>query len=413
MIWTVISISLRRLRHAPIELMLTFVVPIIFFSIFAMIFGSGIGRTPNVRTLIVDADKTDLSRDVVDALASAPGLKPTVFNSANFDGDLETEARRLIREGQYSAAVVLPKSLSASVSDGREMPKIEVLSDSSNQVAAQVVGAVVQQSVMTKIAAIKQARAMSATTTRPLLEPNADKNRVEVAQRVETADSEATRSIAAKASVIELVDVLGDDKSNPLIAMSAAGIAVMFLLFSSAGSGGSLLEEEEIGTLERMLTSRLTMSQLLIGKWLFIAGQGVVQLTVMFLWGHLVFDVDLFGHLPGFLVMTAATSAAAASFALVLATACKTRSQLNGVSTILILTMSALGGSMVPRYVMSPEMQQWGLVTFNAWALDGYNKIFWRDMPVESLFPQLCFLIGSSFALMTLARLLARRWESV
>ena len=43
--------------------------------------------------------------------------------------------------------------------------------------------------------------------------------------------------------------------------------------------------------------------------------------------------------------------------------------------------MSALGGSMFPRFLMSATMQKIGLVTFNAWALDGYMKVFWRGAP--------------------------------
>ena len=58
-----------------------------------------------------------------------------------------------------------------------------------------------------------------------------------------------------------------------------------------------------------------------------------------------------------------------------LAACAKSRGQLSGFSTILILTMSALGGSVFPRFLMSAGMQKVGLVTFNAWALDGYLKV--------------------------------------
>ena len=30
-------------------------------------------------------------------------------------------------------------------------------------------------------------------------------------------------------------------------------------------------------------------------------------------------------------------------------------------------------------------MQKIGLVTFNAWALDGYIKVFWRQVPLIEL----------------------------
>ena len=34
---------------------------------------------------------------------------------------------------------------------------------------------------------------------------------------------------------------------------------------------------------------------------------------------------------------------------------------------------------MFPRFAMSEGLQTAGLFTFNAWALDGYQKVFWRD----------------------------------
>jgi hypothetical protein len=93
-------------------------------------------------------------------------------------------------------------------------------------------------------------------------------------------------------------------------------------------------------------------------------------------------------HLPGFTVMTVATASAAAALALAFATLARTRAQLSGFSTILILTMSALGGSMFPRFLMSENMQKVGLLTFNAWALDGYLKVFWRQAALWELWPQ-------------------------
>jgi ABC-2 type transport system permease protein len=178
------------------------------------------------------------------------------------------------------------------------------------------------------------------------------------------------------------------------------------------GNSGTLLEEEENQTLERLMCSELTMSQLLAGKWLLITLVGIVQVTIMFAWAQLAFGVDLLGHLPGFAVMTVVTAGAASSFALTLAALCRNRAQLNAVAVILILCMSALGGSMVPRYVMSETMQQIGKITFNAWALDGYIKVFWRDLPLGELAPELTVLTATAVVLFGAARLLARRWES-
>ena len=111
--------------------------------------------------------------------------------------------------------------------------------------------------------------------------------------------------------------------------------------------------------------------------------------------------------------MTLATACAAGALALVLASLARSRAQLSGFSTIFILTMSALGGSMFPRFLMSETMQRIGLVTFNAWALDGYLKVFWRNAPVWELWPQVAVLAGLTIVFLAGARVVARKWEAV
>ena len=211
---------------------------------------------------------------------------------------------------------------------------------------------------------------------------------------------------------IDTVDVMRQGNRESLISFYAAGIGVMFLLFSMSGASGALLDEVDSGTLDRVLSTRVGMGGLLAGKWLFLTLMGVGQLTLMFLWGRLAFGLDLFHHVPGFIVMTAFTAAAAASFGLVLATAARTRAQLSGMATIIILIMSSVGGSMFPRFLMSDTMQKMGLVTFNAWALDGYLKVFWRNAPLQALWPQLLVLAALTAVFLGVARTLARRWEA-
>jgi ABC-2 type transport system permease protein len=73
--------------------------------------------------------------------------------------------------------------------------------------------------------------------------------------------------------------------------------------------------------------------------------------------------------------------------------------------------MSSIGGSMFPRFLMPEGMQKAGLLTINAWAIDGFTKIFWRDEPVSHLWPQVAVLVGIAVVLFAVARRVARRWE--
>ena len=202
----------------------------------------------------------------------------------------------------------------------------------------------------------------------------------------------------------------------------AASIGVMFLLFSMVGASSSMLKEVETGSLDRILTSNISMTELLAGKWAFFTALGSVQLFVMFVWGSLVFDLDLWtlNHFVGFWIMTLVTAAAASGFGMMLATLCKTRGQLDGISTIVILIMSAIGGSMIPRIFMPEFMRRMSNFTFNGQALNGYLEVFWNERPGDTLVdvivgvaPSFAILALMAAGFLILSRLFARRWDTI
>ena len=78
----------------------------------------------------------------------------------------------------------------------------------------------------------------------------------------------------------------------------------------------------------------------------------------MFLWGTLVFRLQLFQHLGGFLIMALSTSLATSAFGLLLASICRTRAQLGAMSTLVVLSLSVIGGSMFPRFLMPGRLAE-------------------------------------------------------
>jgi ABC-type multidrug transport system permease subunit len=231
------------------------------------------------------------------------------------------------------------------------------------------------------------------------------------ANLLETAQIQRPVSVRREALEIRVENPQSALQENPRIAMYAAGIAVLFLLFSSTGNAATLLEEAESGTLDRIMVGKAKVFHIIVGKWLGIFLLGMIQISVMFLWAELIFQIQLWKHLDGFLVMTCCTSAATASLAMLMATLCRSRAQLNAVSVVLILSMSAMGGSMIPRFVMSDRMKEIGQWTFNAWALDGYQKVFWYQSPVSSLLTEVTVLMGSALVMGCLALFFSQRWK--
>jgi len=395
MIGTLLRIGFINLRRDRVAQALVFLLPIMFFSIFASVFGNQRDSTSKIKVAVADLDQTDYSRKFTAALADEGGLKVRTTENEDGTGAVldRNNAEELVKKGTLSVAVVLPKGFASGnrfFSRDASAPKVQLLADVSDPIAPQMVQGLLQKVSFTA------APDMLATEGMGMLEKYG-----------------GPLTPAQRSSMEEWQKLQPGYGNVGIISFYAAGIGVMFLLFSCSGAAGTLLDELETGTLGRLIGSRAGMSGVLAGKWTFLTLMGIMQLTVMFTWGALVFHLPLASHLPGFFVMTLFTASAAAGFGLLLATLCRTRAQLSGISTIVILAMSAVGGSMFPRFLMTDTMQKMGLVTFNAWALDGYIKVFWREAPIIDLWPQVLVLATLCGVFLTVARFAARRWENL
>ena len=384
MIGSVAKNRLWNLRHDRAAMVLAFVVPIVFFSIFASIFGgSGRSTARRVRVAVVDEDGSEASKRFVEALRGDAALSlvdKTVADGGNANGSAPftaSSAEAAVRAGDFPVALVIPKGFGSvplrfGPGERRGVTRLAEPSDATGPEGA--------RGCLQKTAA---------TLAAPPDGGRPDPAIVAVTRR----------------------DVIGETKKNGMVPFYAAGLGVMFLLFSATGAGGALLEEVESGTLDRILSTRVNMTTLLGGKLLYLAGFGATQLLVMFVWGAIAFGLELSRHWAGFLVMTACTAFATSAFGLLLASISRSRMQLVALSNLFVLVMSALGGSMYPRFLMPEAIQKAGLLTLNAWAIDGFLKVFWREEPVVNLWPQVLVLCAIGTVLFLAARRIARRWD--
>lgn len=418
MITTVCWISIQRLLNNKQELLLTLLVPVMFFTIFAWIFSRGVGEGGSeVRVAFVDDDRTAESQAIIDEAFRQAELK-AVLKPARTSPDwpIESLSRVLISHKNAEVVIYIPQGFTSQDAQHPTL-SIQLFNEGTNPIGPQIVQAKLAESIAMELSRVNlmtiQQSALNDIDIPGQTVPTTPPAEVTLASAT-TVTPASNTTIArpmSEPTVFQSINAFASTKHQPRIALYAAGIAVMFLLFSASGAGASLLEEREAGTLGRLMNSRLTISQLLLGKWLFIAGLGVVQLTLMFVWGQLAFQVDLLGHWQGFTIMAIATSAACASFGIFLSALCHSRQQLNAVSVVLVLSMSAIGGSMVPRYVMSESMKSLGKLTFNGWALDGFQKIFWYDLPASAVRMEVAVMFGITLLLGLAARVLAERWR--
>jgi ABC-2 type transport system permease protein len=428
-IGTVVRNSWLALRRDRAAVALSFVVPIVFFSIFAIMFGGGQkSGVPRVDLIVVDEDGSEISRRLLAALAGEPALRtrtaprtrPDAPAAAPYD---RAAAEAAVRAGEVPLALVVPRGFGdRPLAFGREAgatPSLLLLADRADPIAPQVVQGLVQKVSFTAFGDLFLAGGLEAMDAWGAEFTGAQRERfdemVAFLRERERLGAGAGGGGQGDALPIqmEVRDLTGEGKKSPLVTFYALGLGVMFLLFSAAGAGGALIEERESGTLDRLLSTRLTMGRLLTGKLLFLTSMGLTQISVMFLWGQLVFGVDLFGHLPGFLLMATTTALAASAFGLVLAAVCRTRKQLVAVSNLVILSISALGGSMFPRFLMPEAIQRVSLAAFNSWALEGFLDVFWREEPFHAALPEAAVLLVWAAVFFAIALRIARGWERV
>ncbi len=430
MIGAILRTSFRALRRDRGAFVLSFVLPVAFFSIFAVIFGSQRNSTPKVSVAVVDEDQSIASKRLVEGLTHEEALRAftspeTKKREAPKPDYTAQSAEAGVKAGDFPTALIIPKGYGAHpISFGPQeqatnQPQIQILHDSSDPIGAQVLAGLLQKIVMTSMGDVMADQGMQYfAQSSGGLTPEQKKNIEASLANYRDALNRREQNAPSNPNNVSLVpmtirDVVGENKKSPMVSFYAAGIGVMFLLFTASAAGGSLLDESDSGALDRVLSSHVSMTTLLAGKMIYCTLLAFSQLCIMFLWGWAVFHLDLWTHVPGFLVMGICTAFAVANFGMILASVSKTRAQQGGISTLLILTMSAIGGSMFPRFLMSPTLQKAGLFTINGWAIDGFTKVFWYDEPIQQLWPQVSVLLAVGIFLFVIARKFAQRWESV
>ncbi|HTS75251.1 MAG TPA: ABC transporter permease [Bryobacteraceae bacterium] len=410
-------VSLRRDRGA---LALAFVVPVVFFSIFAVIFGGRRDTTPKVAVILVDEDHSRGSQRLIEGFKQEGSLnvktRPDAARGVQQPEYTAASAQAAVKSGIAPVALIIPHGFGdnpIAFGPGAERSRIQMLEDQSDMVAPQMVAGLLQKVAMTSMPDLMAEEGSKYFDRFAGLTPEQRERIDRGLSALRTREQNGTISREGDGGIIAVNtrSVVGENKNNPMVSFYAAAIGVMFLLFTSTGAAGSLLDEAESGTLDRVLSSRVTMTRLLLGKLTYNTLLAFSQLVLMFVWGWAAFKLDFWPHIPGFVVMGVTTSIAVAAFGILLASVSSTRAQLGALSTLLVLVMSAIGGSMFPRYLMPENMQKAGLATINAWAIDGFTKVFWRDEPVSHLWPQVLVLMAVAIALFAIARRLARRWE--
>ncbi len=409
-VWAVLRVMRLSFVRDRAALVMSFVLPVAFFLVFAAIFSGAAGSQLQPRLALADEVGSQTSRRLVSALRGARALR---VHASDAPLDAAT-VRALVRDGAVDVGLVVRREAEElGTLGGFGAAPLLIVEDPAKSAASQWVAGLVQRLYFEALPDVALGGVARLLDQEYLALDEAQRARLESGLRELRADSERGLGSAASEELFEHEAVAGPATGVNHVAYYAGAVAILFLFFACVHGALSLFDERDSGILERLLAGPFGLGPLVGGKFLFLVALGSVQVSLIFVVAWLTYGVALPAHLPGFALTTLCASVAAAGQALLLVSACGSKRQAQALSNVVILILSALGGSMVPRFFMPPLVQDLGWLTPNTWALEAYTRVFWRAAPLASLLGPLALLLAFGLGALALARRLVARWEIV
>jgi len=341
--------ELRQLFRDPKTKRVIFAAPIIQLILFGYAVNTDVR---DVATALVDHDHTAESRALVESL-TASGYFEVVISS-----DRAADLGAALDRGHARVALQIPAGYSADLKAGRS-PVVQLLVDGTNSNTATVA-----QGYAAKI----------------------------VQQRGAQVALESGRALP------QAVELRSRAWFNPDLDSQVynvpAVIGVIVLLMSLLLTALSVVREREVGTLEQLLVSPLSATELMLGKTLPVAGIAMMQMglvtTVALLW----FDIPLRGSVPALLFAAALFILTGLSFGLFISTISATQQEAFLSMFLFLLPAIILSGFLYPIDTMPEVFQQLTLINPLRHFLEIVRSIFLKGSGIRELWPQFLILTG-------------------
>lgn len=182
------------------------------------------------------------------------------------------------------------------------------------------------------------------------------------------------------------VEVVGSPGGRPSAVQQNVPAWLIFGMFFVVMPISALfVTERREGTLARLVSQKVPFSLMLLGRvgpyWVVNLAQAALMLLagatlVPWLGGEALAMPRRWDLLAA---VAASTSLAAIAWGLLVAVCARTMEQATVIGGVGNILAAAIGGIMVPRFVMPEGMQALAAVSPMAWALDGFHAVMLRD----------------------------------
>jgi len=356
-------------------LLMMFLVPMLIISVSGLALGGDFQQNIQIGVLIVDLDNDEISRGLVEFLEDVDIL----------DVDMESNefaARDRVKNQEYGRLVIIPLGFTESVMAGQDTELLIITNpteESQNTVLEKIVESYASR-ISTNVVVVKTASAYG-------IPVHSEEQIQEIVDTAEQFVQPPPVEVRVESTTSNLAEFSSFTQYVP-------GFAVMFLLFTTVQIGSvSLIKEQEAGTLRRLVTAPISRAEIIGGKIASTFIRGFVQLTVLMYFGNVVFGLDLGSDTLALLILIAAITLASTGLGLLVAVLVNTADQADSVSLLLVLIMSAMGGSWWPLFIEPQFMQDMAHFTITAWAMEGFYDLLYFDLGLAGIVEEVGMLV--------------------
>jgi ABC-2 type transport system permease protein len=229
------------------------------------------------------------------------------------------------------------------------------------------------------------------------------------------------KGISKDMITVEVNNDLAEESRNPTVTVNEEvvggspnvinqylpGIVTMYVLFALTLSARAIVEERKKGTLERLLTTRLSASELFFGKFMATIARGFVQTLILLVLSYAVFQ--MFTPLTFFesLLIVFIFTAAAAALGMIIASVARTEDAATWIGVVLTMFMVMLGGTFF-QVSQGTILYTLGRVSLNTYANEALQKVIAQGSPLGDAGMQLMILAGVAVVGLIISRLIFR-----
>ncbi len=304
------------------DLAFSLLLPIVTFALMYGAFGGQTLFTSTAR--IVDLDGGTQAARLVEQLDAVDGISIEMLTAEAADARLERSDIQLV--------LIIPEGFTDTLMAGGDVTllfKQRGNGGQEGQILASIVRSVAEE-MNQEFQAVRQVQANLQGT-------GISDERIRL----------AVQNLLAKEREQPLVGVTEEvvGGSPDFITLYLPGIVTMYVLFALTMSAQVIVEERRRGTLERLLTTRLTAGELFFGKFMASTARGFVQTLILLGLAYAVFQFFTPLSFLQVLAITFLFAAAAAALGMIIASIARTQAAANWIGVVFTMFMVMLGGT--------------------------------------------------------------------